>query len=94
MADEIITLRLGAAEYKATWAALYAMVHDVHSPQDYLTDEEWEAAERQCEQMTMALDGRASKAETPEPYKPKYDTCPRCGIKMYDHLGETLQCPI
>lgn len=30
---------------KVLWAAMWAMVQDVHSPQDMLTDEEWNHAD-------------------------------------------------
>lgn len=38
--------RLGSDEVEVLWAALIAMVDDVHAPQDQLTDEHWIVAER------------------------------------------------
>lgn len=49
-------------ETSACWAALVALVDDVHAPQDQLTLEQWSAAETLCAQLdrqaTLEGDGR------------------------------------
>lgn len=43
-------------EIVAVWAALCAMVEDVHAPQDNLTEAQWAAAERLHARLTAILD--------------------------------------
>lgn len=46
-------------ERHACWAALVAMVDDVHSPQDNLSEVQWAAAERALVALDKAIDGGA-----------------------------------
>jgi hypothetical protein len=49
-------LAADTAELIAVWAALYAMVEDVHAPQDNLTEAQWAAADRLLKQLTELVD--------------------------------------
>lgn len=54
-------------EKTALWAALWAMVHDVHAPQDRLTPAQWLAAEQLLVQLDaeINLDRAPSSAAPP-----------------------------
>jgi len=43
------------ANLKVLWAAMYAMVKDVHAPQDRLSGAEWQTAERLFESLDAAI---------------------------------------
>lgn len=40
-----------AEDIYVLWAAMWAMVKDVHSPQDNLTDDLWDRAERMLKEL-------------------------------------------
>jgi len=42
----------------ALFAALQAMVHDIHAPQDNLTPEDWDEATLLCDAFTAEADRR------------------------------------
>jgi hypothetical protein len=50
-----------SGDLKIVWAALCAMVLDVHAPQDNLTADEWEQAERLFAEIDARVNAEASQ---------------------------------
>lgn len=62
MADQLIKpveadLSLNKDELRAVWAALVAMVQDIHAPQDLLSEDEWQAGEDLLARVTSMMEG-------------------------------------
>jgi hypothetical protein len=55
-------ISLSEEEIFVVWAALEAMVEDIHAPQDGLTEEQWELAARLLSELTHHIDEAGEKS--------------------------------
>lgn len=57
---------LGPDEIAPVWAAMIAMVEEIHAAHDNLSSDEWVTAERICADLTKIMDARSLSPTQPE----------------------------
>jgi hypothetical protein len=56
---------LSKRDVAIVWAALQAMVNDIHAPQDEMSEEQWARAEELLEELDSKVDWSANDGEDP-----------------------------